>query len=586
MEALNKSFHAFFDDRDVHAMIKPRAIIAGIIPAIFIVLLLALLLAKQMDSFQKHTHPWPPLSGAPLSAFENPHPLESDNGTLNLDEIPSTALLMVFLFLLAVAAIACSRAMRGSRGTMVFLWALASLLSGLYLLSLRSFPFDSYLSELTVAALVFAVVGNLLLGFWLSQLKGRYVAQGKAIVMKQNLLAIAAHELRTPITNLRSQADLALAYIDGAALGDARGILQMSLDDLDTLDHHIKSILALAALENGTLKSRKDWFAVAKMCNELNGQFAGTANVALIWDCVSDPRIGVTEVYSDYDLIKVVVRNAIENAFKHTSDGFVKISMSLRDKGISISVRDTGAGMSTAEMNALQWHKDPLSLGIRRGKDGWGIGMPVMKKFSEFLGGRIRIDSKPGFGTCLTIDLPVDYRTGELPKQAAVLPDHDMDHEPGSIRTSESGDQKTKVLLIDDNHTFLKQMQRFFAPKILGIPDVELTVCGDPVSGITRLEEQRFDLLLVDFHMPHVDGLKLLEWLASHEHPNQEMVKIMLTADPSIPERKRAAIVAAGARIVSKGMPIEDMKILVAGVKEQKVRNQAQIRAAVELTAI
>jgi len=105
MEALNKSFHAFFDDRDVHAMIKPRAIIAGIIPAIFIILLLALLLAKQMDSFQKHTHPWPPLSGAPLSAFENPHPLESDNGTLNLDEIPSTVLLSVFLFLLAVAAI-------------------------------------------------------------------------------------------------------------------------------------------------------------------------------------------------------------------------------------------------------------------------------------------------------------------------------------------------------------------------------------------------------------------------------------------------------------------------------------------------
>ena len=85
---------------------------------------------------------------------------------------------------------------------MVFLWALASLLSGLYLLSLRSFPFDSYLSELTVAALVFAVVGNLLLGFWLSQLKGRYVAQGKAIVMKQNLLAIAAHELRTPLLSI------------------------------------------------------------------------------------------------------------------------------------------------------------------------------------------------------------------------------------------------------------------------------------------------------------------------------------------------------------------------------------------------
>ena len=75
--------------------------------------------------------------------------------------------------------------------------------------------------------------------------------------------------------------------------------------------------------------------------------------------------------------------------------------------------------------------------------------------------------------------------------------------------------------------------------------------------------EERYDLLLVDYHMPQIDGLKLLEWLENDEaHPNQDITKIMVTADPNIPQSTRGAIVKAGARIVSKGMSIEDLRML------------------------
>ena len=245
-------------------------------------------------------------------------------------------LFAVFTSLLIIGiTITSFRAVQGSFWSMVFNWVVAGLLLGLYLAVAGHFPIYQYVDELMIIALTIALFGNLALVIWISSLKRKYRSQTKAIAMKQNLLAIAAHELRTPITNLRSQADLAVNYVGQKALSDAESILQMSLDDLDTLDHHVKAILALAALENGTLATHKEWFPVSKIVLDLNSQFAGKANVALIWECCKDEKLRVTELYTDYDLIKVVLRNAIENALKHTEDGFVRLSMTTELKLIN-----------------------------------------------------------------------------------------------------------------------------------------------------------------------------------------------------------------------------------------------------------
>ena len=486
-------------------------------------------------------------------------------------------------FLIIGVTITSFRAIQGSFWSMVFNWVVAGLLMGLYLAVAGHFPMYRYVDELMITALTIALFGNLALVIWISGLKRKYRSQTKAIAMKQNLLAIAAHELRTPITNLRSQADLAVNYVSQKALSDAESILQMSLDDLDTLDHHVKAILALAALENGTLATHKEWFSVSKMVLELNSQFAGKANVALIWECCNDEKLQSTELYTDYDLIKVVFRNAIENALKHTKDGFVRLSMTLKENYVEVTVQDTGSGMSTEEMKALHWHGDALTDGIRRSKDGWGIGMPVMKAFTEFLGGTIAIDSKEGFGTKLTVKLPISYRQEKVDRQmpASKYEEHDF-HPSLDYTMVVQGDKKLRVLLIDDNETYLQQMHRMFSPKILGTSEVQLVTCNDPVLGISRLEEERYDLLLVDYHMPQIDGLKLLEWLQSdEEHPNQCLTKIMVTADPNIPQVIRSDIVKAGARIVSKGMSVEDLRVLMSEVMRRQTNEQACERLVV-----
>lgn len=74
-------------------------------------------------------------------------------------------------------------------------------------------------------------------------------------------------------------------------------------------------------------------------------------------------------------------------------------------------------------------------------------------------------------------------------------------------------------------------------------------------------------MLLIDYHMPQLDGIKLFEWLRHDStHPNQEIFKVMVTADPKVPQTTRLRIVNTGARVVSKSMSTEDLRLLVSEV--------------------
>lgn len=142
-----------------------------------------------------------------------------------------------------------------------------------------------------------------------------------------------------------------------------------------------------------------------------------------------------------------------------------------------------------------------------------------------------------------------------------------------------AGDHSLRVLLMDDNEAYLQQMTRRFSPKTDGISQVQLTTCNDPVLGIAHLEEATYDMLLIDYHMPQVDGIKLFEWLRhDRTHPNQEIFKVMVTADPNVPQTTRLRIVNTGARVVSKSMSTEDLRLLVS---EVMLRNSSAYRRSV-----
>lgn len=120
-----------------------------------------------------------------------------------------------------------------------------------------------------------------------------------------------------------------------------------------------------------------------------------------------------------------------------------------------------------------------------------------------------------------------------------------------------------RVLVMDDNEIYLEQLRRMLSPEVLGVEHIELVTSHNPVTFIDLIEEQRFDMLLMDFHMPRLDGLKFLEWLTTSEHLNPGVPKVVLIDDPEIPDGVRANIAKQGARILSKYASPSNVKALV-----------------------
>lgn len=109
-----------------------------------------------------------------------------------------------------------------------------------------------------------------------------------------------------------------------------------------------------------------------------------------------------------------------------------------------------------------------------------------------------------------------------------------------------------RVLVMNESEVCFNYLRHTFSSEVLGVNHIELVASHNPVTFISLVEEEQFDILLVDFHTPRLDGLKLLEWLAKNKHANQGALKIFFTDDPDIPTIVRSAIVQQGAKIMFK----------------------------------
>ena len=137
-----------------------------------------------------------------------------------------------------------------------------------------------------------------------------------------------------------------------------------------------------------------------------------------------------------------------------------------------------------------------------------------------------------------------------------------------------------RVLVMDDNEIYLEQLRQMLSLEVLGVDHIELVASHNPVTFIGLIEEQRFDMLLMDFHLPRLDGLKFLEWLTTSEHSNSGVPKIVLTDDPEIPNKVRADIVRHDAKILFKYGDPSNVKALVwdlLRIKQHPMRSHQKV---------
>jgi signal transduction histidine kinase len=214
------------------------------------------------------------------------------------------------------------------------------------------------------------------------------------------------HELRTPLTSMIGYAeaigDEAAGKAEGMVTDFAHSIAQSGRRLVDTLD----GVMTLAKLEAGEMELGSDAVAPETLLRQVADEMrprAKEAEVALeVGSC--DPAI---RVRASTEGLEIVLRHLVANAIKFTeAGGTVWVRVRAEDTAVMMEVEDTGIGMAPDAVPTLFEPFRQASEGLQREYEGAGVGLAVVQRAVDRMGGSVQVETAPGEGTCFAVQLP------------------------------------------------------------------------------------------------------------------------------------------------------------------------------------
>lgn len=213
----------------------------------------------------------------------------------------------------------------------------------------------------------------------------------------------AAHELRTPLSLMRSQVDLALARPRSSQ--EYQEALHSLSGDLERLTDLVATLLALARADAGHLTADREALDLADTVSAIVDQYAAVAEDQGI---TLREKTVPTSIQADGDLLLQALVNLVDNALVHTPPGGT-ISIGCRRNGVSAElwVEDSGEGIPREHHTRVFDRFYRVDPGQGRDHGGAGLGLPMCAAIAEAHGGAISLISNPGEGTRVTMRLPI-----------------------------------------------------------------------------------------------------------------------------------------------------------------------------------
>lgn len=326
---------------------------------------------------------------------------------------------------------------------------------------------------------------------------------------KTSLLMNMSHELRTPLTSI-------LGFVQCLDEPDTR---EESIDIITRSGEHLLEIvddlLQLTEIETQQFKlygedvSFKDiiYPVIEKHQNAIIEK-----ELQLILP--EDHHLDI-KLFTDPAKLAGVLRQILSNAIKFTAEGSIQISCEhfIQEGHIRIEIQDTGMGMSEQmikQAGTLFWQGDAS---LTREEGGLGTGFALIKRVLEYLEGSLSIVSELGVGTCMTIQIPLEAKS---------LTGYQSDSPPSTVQSflPQPEPFKPRRILVAEDAIDIQKLVGSLLSKIE--VDVEMVNNGQEAVNAamrSRLQEQPFDLILIDMQMPVMNGydaVRQLRWQGYH----------------------------------------------------------------------
>jgi PAS domain S-box-containing protein len=223
--------------------------------------------------------------------------------------------------------------------------------------------------------------------------------------LKSEFFATVSHELRTPINVVVGYTDLLLEGSFGALNPEQVDTLQRVQGSSRELLTLIDSTLDLSRLEAGRMEVAFADVDLTRLINEIDRETRGLhaqSNVTVLWKVAPDLR-----VRTDAAKLKRVLKNLIGNALKFTDDGGVTLEAYASDDGLEIAVTDTGIGIAPDALPIIFEPFRQVDSSSTRRHGGVGLGLYIVRRLLDMLGGSITVESEVGRGSTFRVRVPL-----------------------------------------------------------------------------------------------------------------------------------------------------------------------------------
>ncbi|MFY2563053.1 response regulator [Corallococcus terminator] len=328
-----------------------------------------------------------------------------------------------------------------------------------------------------------------------------------AVRLKSEFLANFSHEIRTPLNGIIGYCDLLMREEGSRLTAHGRRDLNVVKTNAKTLLALINDILDLSKIEAGKVDVVTEPVDVQELADECMAtvkEYLKGKDVALTTHIDGQASMLRTDALK----LRQIMLNLLSNAAKFTDTGEVALSMVPSGDEVVMTVEDTGVGIPSDQLPFIFEKFRQVDGSTTRKVGGTGLGLAIVRELSRVLGGNVSVVSTLGRGTTFTVRLPNNM--ADRPEDAPQVAVHERGVPVAEVaqHVSTLAQPGSTVLVVDDDPLIQQLVTGQLEPA-----GFKVVVAEDGIAALKRARELRPQAILLDIHLPKLDGWSVLSQL-------------------------------------------------------------------------